>query len=141
MNEIRVLASIKHRNIVRYCDAFVEKDSLYIAMEFAEHGDIGRQIEKFKKANKYIKEDTVWAYLVQITQGLQAMHSRNVLHRDLKPKNVRHVRWLLYGSRWRNRPRAGLKQFSLVATHAVQFSPSDLPHGQEPCALRRPGLR
>jgi len=27
VNEIRVLASIKHRNIVRYCDAFVEKDS------------------------------------------------------------------------------------------------------------------
>ena len=31
MNEIRVLASIKHRNIVRYCDAFVEKDSCVCA--------------------------------------------------------------------------------------------------------------
>jgi serine/threonine protein kinase len=29
------MASIKHKNIVRYCDAFVEKDNLYIAMEFA----------------------------------------------------------------------------------------------------------
>ena len=56
--------------------------------EFAEHGDIGRQIEKFKKANKYIKEDTVWAYLLQICLGLQGMHSRNVLHRDMKAKNV-----------------------------------------------------
>jgi len=88
VNEIRVLASIKHRNIVRYCDAFVEKDSLHIVMEFAEHGDIGRQIEKFKKANKYIKEDTIWMYLIQICAGLQSMHSRNVLHRDMKAKNV-----------------------------------------------------
>jgi serine/threonine protein kinase len=31
VNEIRVLASIKHRNIVRYCDAFVEKDSCVCA--------------------------------------------------------------------------------------------------------------
>ena len=37
-------------------------------MEFAEHGDIGRQVEKFKAANKYIKEDTVWSYAIQVTQ-------------------------------------------------------------------------
>ena len=28
VNEIRVLASIKHRNILRYCDAFLEKKNL-----------------------------------------------------------------------------------------------------------------
>lgn len=92
MNEIRIMASIKHRNIVRYCDAFVERDSLFIVMEFAEHGDISRQIDKFKAANKYIKEDTVWSYLIQMCNGLITMHSRNVLHRDLKPKNVRRLR-------------------------------------------------
>lgn len=75
------MASIKHNNIVRYCDAFVERDSLYIVMEFAEHGDISRQIDKFKKANKYIKEDTIWCYFLQLLQGLFSMHSRNVLHR------------------------------------------------------------
>ena len=35
LNEIRIMASIKHKNIVRYCDAFTEKDSLFIVMEFA----------------------------------------------------------------------------------------------------------
>jgi len=64
-----------------YCDAFVEKDNLYIIMEFAEGGDIGRQIEKFKKANKYIKEDTIWSYVIQICRGLNEMHGRSILHR------------------------------------------------------------
>jgi len=82
------MASIKHKNIVRYCDAFTERDNLYIAMEFAEHGDISRQIDKFKAANKYIKEETIWSYFIQMCNGLGLMHSRNVLHRDLKPKNV-----------------------------------------------------
>jgi len=81
LNEIRILASIKSRNIARYCDAFVEKDNLYIVMEFAEGGDIGRQIEKFKKANKYIKEDTIWSYVIQCCRALNDMHSRNILHR------------------------------------------------------------
>jgi NIMA (never in mitosis gene a)-related kinase len=88
VNEIRIMASIKHKNIVRYCDAFVERDNLYIAMEFAEHGDISRQIDKFKAANKYIKEETIWSYMIQMCNGLGLMHGRNVLHRDLKPKNV-----------------------------------------------------
>ena len=80
VNEIRVLASIKHRNIVRYCDAFVEKDSLYIAMEFAEHGDIGRQIEKFKKANKYIKEDTVSARDTRIRRPRRRLRACGPAH-------------------------------------------------------------
>ena len=66
----------------------MERDNLYIVMEFAEHGDIGRQIEKFKAANKYIKEDTVWSYTIQVAQGLHSLHSKSVLHRDIKPKNI-----------------------------------------------------
>jgi serine/threonine protein kinase len=66
----------------------VERDNLYIVMEFAEHGDIGRQIDKFKAANKYIKEDTIWSYAIQIATGLHSLHGKNVLHRDIKPKNV-----------------------------------------------------
>jgi NIMA (never in mitosis gene a)-related kinase 1/4/5 len=51
LNEIRVMASIRHPNIVRYCDAFMEKDNLYIVMEFAEHGDIGRQVSRSAHLN------------------------------------------------------------------------------------------
>lgn len=30
---------------LRYCDAFVERDNLYIVMEFAERGDIHHKIK------------------------------------------------------------------------------------------------
>ncbi|RYY36235.1 hypothetical protein EON62_01895 [archaeon] len=73
--------SRRRNNECSYCDAFTERDNLYIVMEFAEGGDIGRQIEKYKKANKYVKEDTIWSYTIQICRALNEMHSRSILHR------------------------------------------------------------
>lgn len=89
VNEIRILASISHNNVVsvrggvvalsfclvalsplsqptsfltrQYCDAFVERDNLYIVMEMAQKGDLYRKIKKYKAANKLIKEDVVWS--------------------------------------------------------------------------------
>ena len=81
MNEIRILASISHFNVIKYCDAFVERNNLYIVMEYAEHGDIFRQITKKKEANKYMREEVVWVYFLQICLGLKALHDRNILHR------------------------------------------------------------
>jgi NIMA (never in mitosis gene a)-related kinase len=81
VNEIRVLASIRHKNVVRYCDAFVEKDNLYIVMEFAERGDIYHKIKKYKEANRCMREEVIWSYFIQMCQGILELHSRRILHR------------------------------------------------------------
>eukprot|EP00945_MAST-04E_sp_MAST-4E-sp1_P006582 g6582.t1 len=88
VNEIRVLASIKHRNILRYCDAFLEKKNLYIVTEYAKAGDLHRRIQKFKKARKRMPEDLVWVFIHQMCAGLHSLHRMKILHRDLKPKNI-----------------------------------------------------
>lgn len=66
----------------------MEKDKLYIVMEFAERGDLYRQIKKYKNARKLMKEDLIWVYLYQICEGLQELHRKRIMHRDLKPKNI-----------------------------------------------------
>jgi len=38
MNEVKVLASLKHPYIVSYKESFVEKGNLYICMDYAEGG-------------------------------------------------------------------------------------------------------
>ena len=72
---------MKHKNIVSYCEAFVEGDALFIVMEFAERGDINSIIKKAKRKNAYIPEDTIWCYLMQICEGLNALHCKQILHR------------------------------------------------------------
>ena len=54
LNEAKILSKLKHKNIVRYKEAFVAQGKLCIAMEFAENGksktlDFGlNSVEKFK---------------------------------------------------------------------------------------------
>jgi serine/threonine protein kinase len=81
VNEIRILASVVHPNIIRYCDAFTEKDNLYIVMEFAERGDVYHKIKKYRDANRCIREEVIWSYFIQMCRGLRELHSRRIIHR------------------------------------------------------------
>ena len=86
LNEIRILASIEHDNIIAYKDAFLDdtENVLCIVMEYAEKGDLAGIIEKHKRNRQSIPESKVWSYLIQMTRGLKALHDMNICHRDLK---------------------------------------------------------
>ena len=40
LKEVLILKKVRHPNIIRYYNSFIEEDSLYIVMEFAEGGDL-----------------------------------------------------------------------------------------------------
>lgn len=88
VNEIRLLASMRHHNIVRYCEAFVEREKLYIVLEFARYGDLSGVLKKQKEKRKYFSERRVMTMFIQICKAMHHLHAHNVLHRDLKPQNV-----------------------------------------------------
>ncbi|KAL4165011.1 hypothetical protein KRP22_003745 [Phytophthora ramorum] len=46
LKEVRLVQSVSHPNIIQYLDAFVQNNELYIAFEWAEAGDLKRQIRK-----------------------------------------------------------------------------------------------
>ncbi len=52
VNEIRLLASIRHENICRYHEAFLDGNYLCIVMEFAPNGDLSRFVRKGQEFNK-----------------------------------------------------------------------------------------
>ena len=47
LNEIRLLASIQHPNIVQYKESFIDENDrcLYLVMEYADGGDLSQKIE------------------------------------------------------------------------------------------------
>ncbi|EAS04367.2 plant dual-specificity MAP kinase kinase family domain protein (macronuclear) [Tetrahymena thermophila SB210] len=90
VNEVRFLASINCRNIISYKQAIYDEgvNQLCVIMEYAEGGDLARIIRHASKAGKYIEEDMIWSYAIQMTIGIKALHDLNILHRDLKAANV-----------------------------------------------------
>lgn len=90
INEVRILASISHPNIASYKEAFVEEatQSLCIVMEFANGGDLQTKINNAKKTNRPFKEADIWSIFYQMVLGLNALHQKKIVHRDIKCANV-----------------------------------------------------
>jgi NIMA (never in mitosis gene a)-related kinase len=90
LNEIRILASIKDPNVISYKEAFFEEDdkSLCLVMEFADSGDLHQRILRCRKRSVRLNENFIWSILIQVTQGLKALHDFGIFHRDLKSANV-----------------------------------------------------
>ena len=59
-----------------------------LVLEFAETGDLLKIINDNIKKNKQESEENIWMALTQLVLGLKALHSNNVMHRDLKCANV-----------------------------------------------------
>ena len=89
-NEVRLLASLNHKNVIGYREAFYDKNSktLNIVMEYADDGDLSVKIKKNLKNKYFFEESTIWATLIQILEGLKYLHKSNIIHRDLKSANI-----------------------------------------------------
>jgi len=57
-------------------------------MEYADNGDLFQKISKHKKQGVYIDEKEIWNIAVQMIKGIDVLHEKKILHRDLKSANV-----------------------------------------------------
>ncbi|CAD8089403.1 unnamed protein product [Paramecium sonneborni] len=90
LNEVRILASVRHANVIQYKEAFLEEttQSLCIVMEYADDGDLFQKIVECQKKGMLMAEKDIWNYFIQIVKGLKALHDMKIYHRDLKSANV-----------------------------------------------------
>ena len=84
--EAQTMIALNHPNIVRVYDFHKTGSIKYIDMEYID----GKTLTdiKLEHPNKQIPEDEVKEYAVKIAEGLAYAHSRNVIHKDIKPQNV-----------------------------------------------------
>jgi NIMA (never in mitosis gene a)-related kinase len=88
-NESKILASLKSPFITKYFESFIDNNNLNIIMEYCDGGDLSHYIDNYKKNNsKPMNEDRIWRYFIQICLGLAYIHSKKILHRDLKSLNI-----------------------------------------------------
>lgn len=82
VREIKLLHAIHHPNVVRVFNHYLYPDLLagYIVMEYVKGEDIEEYLRK-------IPEQTNEIFL-QTIEGFRYLEANNILHRDIRPKNV-----------------------------------------------------
>ncbi|WOK99628.1 mitogen-activated protein kinase kinase kinase YODA [Canna indica] len=83
--EINFLSQFKHPNIVQYYGSEMIENRLYIYLEYVHPGSINKYIRKYCGS---MTESVVRNFTRHILKGLIYLHSRKVMHRDIKGANL-----------------------------------------------------
>lgn len=88
LNEVRVLAkllalSTSNQNILRYYASWEQNEKLYIKTEYC----IGTLDQLLNPLTKFNEKGIVFL-IRQISKALEFLHSKNIVHLDIKPENI-----------------------------------------------------
>jgi serine/threonine protein kinase len=82
--EGRAAAKLNHNNIVQAFDVGEAGGYHYFVMEYVE----GKTLYDDLSAGKVFKEAEALDIIIQVANALAHAHARNLIHRDVKPKNI-----------------------------------------------------
>ena len=81
-DEIEILKTLDHPDIVRIIESFNTKDSYVLVTEYCEGGEL------FDQVRNQLSETQIAIIFRQLLSGLAYLHSHNIVHRDLKLENI-----------------------------------------------------
>jgi serine/threonine protein kinase len=84
LHEVRMLAELKHPNIVSALDAGRDGGRLFLVMEFVPGVDLATHVKRTGPLSPL----TAAGMVRQVAQGLDHAHRHGVIHRDIKPGNL-----------------------------------------------------
>ena len=87
--ELINLHKLKHKNIIQIKGYEATKNNTYIALEYCNGGNLLQYQKFYQKTTKTtLNEFYIQKLMKQITAGLEYMHSKKIIHRDIKLENI-----------------------------------------------------
>jgi len=83
-NEISVLKSLDHPNVIKLFECFYDSNYYYMIEEYCSGGDL---YDYIKKQNSF-SEKKAACIIYQLLSATNHLHSKKIVHRDLKPENI-----------------------------------------------------
>ncbi|TMW56888.1 hypothetical protein Poli38472_002813 [Pythium oligandrum] len=86
LREVQALAALSDsRHVVRYFDAWIEDDLLYIQLEHCRGCSLASFVDQHKP--HHVPEETLCKVLCHIAQALYDLHGKRMVHMDVKLQN------------------------------------------------------
>jgi serine/threonine protein kinase len=87
---LRLFSTDEERSphLISLVDAWEQAGHLFIQTELCSNGNLSFFLEEYGREHEVLDEARVWKILNEVTAGVAHLHSRNVIHLDLKPANV-----------------------------------------------------
>jgi calcium/calmodulin-dependent protein kinase I len=82
-NEVRILSSLNHPNIVRFRTLRQSRKHIYIEMELLRGGTLKAMLDK-----RRFSDEEASIVMKGILQAVAYLHRQGIIHRDLKPANI-----------------------------------------------------
>lgn len=84
IKEAQHLGSLKYEYIVNVIESFEQNNTVYYSMEYVDGGNL----DDYIKQKGHLSESEALTFTIQIASAMLFMHSKNMLHLDLKPSNI-----------------------------------------------------
>ncbi len=86
--EAKVVATLRHPNIVQVYDFDVESGVYYMVMEYITGETLKSRLQNLEGNDEWVSLDDAARIILAIGSALKYAHERNMVHRDVKPANV-----------------------------------------------------
>ena len=86
--ELKLMISLNNPNILKLITFFEDIDFLYILLPLCKHGQLYNLLHKNNKYQHLINKNIIKKYLIQIINALIYLHSKKIIHRDIKADNI-----------------------------------------------------
>ncbi|KAF8063034.1 STY17 [Scenedesmus sp. PABB004] len=84
LQEVSIMRKVRHKNVVQFIGACTRKPNLCIVFEYMSGGSVYDYIRR----EGALKLSQVLKVCVEVSRGMDYLHQRKIIHRDLKAANL-----------------------------------------------------
>ena len=88
-NEINIMEELDHPNLIKLHKLYRTNNHYYFIMDYCNGGTLSSILDKYKlHFGKPFSQEIIQHFMIQIVDGLKYIHSKNIIHRDIKLDNI-----------------------------------------------------